>query len=90
MLAYYVHDDKKAQDYLIIPEIDLTIPVDRHIMTDFISVRPAFSQRTGVALNSLKPDAFGRIVATRDDQGDVCVVDIALWQKRMAVHLESI
>lgn len=89
MLAYYVHDDKKGQDFMIVPELDATVSVDRQIMTDFISVSPDFSQWTGAALNGLNPETFGRVVATRDDQGDVCIMDTDFWQQRMASYLGS-
>lgn len=87
MRAYLVHDQKKEQDLMILPEKNLTVPVNRRVMTDFISVRPNFSQWSGSDLKGLAPETFGRIVATRDDAGDVCVIEASLWQERMAMHL---
>ncbi len=74
---------------MIIPEKDITVTVDRQIMNAFISVHPDFDQWSGSPLNGLNPESFGQVVATRDDQGDVCVVDTGLWQQRMTLFLGS-
>lgn len=87
MKAYFVHDDKKQQDLMILPEADRVCTVDRPIMADFIAVTPNFSQWTGEALNGLSPDTFGSVLATREDDGDVCVIDLPRWQQRMGFHL---
>jgi hypothetical protein len=86
MQAYLVHDAKKQSDMLVLPEMDRLIPVNREVLTDFISVRPDFSQWSGLHLNGLSPETFGRVVATREEKEDVCIVDEPLWQQRMS-HL---
>lgn len=87
MQAHLVHDAKKEHDVLILPEADRLIQVDRRVLEDFIAVRPDFSQWTGTPLNGLPPRAFGRIIATREEKEDVCIVDEPLWHRRMAFHL---
>ena len=87
MRAYYVYDEKKDQDHIIIPDADVRTPANRLNMEEFIGVRPDFTRIVGQPLNDLAPTVFGRIVATRDDDGDVCVADSRLWQQRMRVHL---
>jgi hypothetical protein len=86
MQAYLVHDAKKQSDMLVLPEMDRLIPVNREVLMDFISVRPDFSQWSGLHLNGLSPETFGRVVATRQEKEDVCIVDEPLWQQRMS-HL---
>jgi len=86
MRAYLVHDAKKQSDMLVLPEMDRLIPVNREVLTDFISVRPDFSRWSGSQLNGLSPETFGRVVATREEKEDVCIVDEPLWQQRMS-HL---
>jgi hypothetical protein len=35
----------------------------------------------------VKPEEFGTVVATRDDQGDVCIAQEDLWRERMLANL---
>lgn len=87
MKAYYVHNRQTGRDCIAIPENDRKITVDRDAMQTFIGVRPDFSDLTSEALNGCPPESLGTVIATRDDQGDVCVVDVVLWQQQMAAHL---
>ena len=87
MKAYIVHDSSKAQDLMVIPDTDRSIPVNREVMEAFIAVKPDFTAFDGPALNGLPVETFGQVVATRTADGDVCIVDEALWQQRMAAHL---
>jgi hypothetical protein len=87
MKAYYVHDSRKALDHIVIPERDIIVPVGRLVMEEFIGVSPEFSRMTGSSLNGLEPQHFGTVIATRDDQGDVCIENTAMWQERMQNHL---
>ena len=89
MKAFFVYDKKKQSDVLVVPETDCLIPVNRAVMETFIAVAPDFSGHAGQSLNGLPARAFGEIVATRQSDGDVCVVDKSLWQQRMAYHLGS-
>ena len=43
MLAYYVHDQKKEKDAIVIPDMGCSVPVDRERMEAFISVNPDFA-----------------------------------------------
>ena len=87
MRAYYIYDEKKDRDYIAIPETNVLADVDRSKISEFIAVRPDFNRFQGSSLNAMQPAAFGRIVATRDDDGDVCVAEAGLWRQRMQVHL---
>jgi hypothetical protein len=87
MIAYYVHDSKKQDDLIILPEMECAVPVDKDRMEAFISVDPMFAQWSGDACGTVSPEDFGTVVATRDDNGDVCVVDQELWRSRMQYHL---
>lgn len=87
MKAFYVHDSRKALDHIVIPERDILVPVDRPAMEEFIAVSPKFDQMTGSSLNGLDPRKFGAVIATRDDQGDVCIEDTIAWHERMQTYL---
>ena len=87
MIAYFVHDARKALDHIVIPEMDSMTEVNREVLELFISVEPRFDALPRKALNRLTPRHFGCVVATRDDQGDVCVEDACLWQERMQHYL---
>jgi len=87
MRAFLVHDQNKNQDVVVLPEIQRLVRVDQKVLNDFISVHPEFSKWTGEAVKGLPPETFGQIVATREEKGDVCIVDANLWQKLMTLYL---
>jgi len=87
MIAYYVHDDKKENDVIVIPDRECTIPVDKQRLEAFISVDPVFAGWPGDACGLVSPEDFGGIVATRDDDGDVCIIHHDLWRERMGHYL---
>jgi hypothetical protein len=87
MIAYFVHDSKKASDTIYLPGLGCFVPVDKAAMERFISVKPDFANWTGQACSFLKPEEFGTVVATRDDHGDVCIVQQDLWRERMFANL---
>ena len=87
MIAYYVHDKKKDNDLIVLPEMGCSVAVDAARMEAFISVKPEFDSWSGDACGELSPEDFGTIVATREDLGDVCVVNHDLWRRRMEHYL---
>ena len=89
MIAYYVHDNKKKNDVIVLPDPGCTVTVDRQRMESFISVNPNFADWSGEACSDLSPEDFGTVVATRDDSGDVCVANHELWRERMDHYLGS-
>jgi hypothetical protein len=89
MIAYFVHDEHKAFDTIYLPDKGCFVPVDRSAMERFISVKPEFATWNGQVCTFVKPEEFGTVVASRDDQGDVCIVRQELWRERMFAHLGS-
>jgi hypothetical protein len=89
MLAYYVHDDRKENDVIVLPDMGCAVPVDRERMAAFISVNPGLTTWSGDACSDLTPEDFGIVVATREDQGDVCVINHEIWRRRMEHYLGS-
>jgi hypothetical protein len=87
MIAYFVHDKQKASDTIYLPDLGCFVPVGKTVMERFISVRPDFANWTGQACTFVKPEEFGTVVATRDDQGGVCIVQQELWRERMFANL---
>jgi len=87
MKAFFVYDVKQQKDIMVVPQKDIAITVDRSVMEEFIAVEPDFSKYAGDPLNETPPEALGVIVATRESDGDVCIVEEALWQQRMLFHL---
>jgi hypothetical protein len=61
--------------------------VDKDAMERFIAVTPDFAKWKGQACTFVKPEEFGTVVASRDDQGDVCIVNQDLWRERMFANL---
>ena len=89
MIAYYVHDDKKENDVIVIPNRECAVPVDRERLEAFISVDPVFASWPGNACGVVSTEDFGVVIATRDDNGDVCVIDPERWRERMEYYLGS-
>lgn len=87
MRAFFVYDKKQDKDFLVIPDTDVLAVVDRSVTEIFIDVKPDFTSIKGSRLNQLSPEVFGRILATRDDDGDVCIAEPGLWPDRMRFHL---
>ena len=87
MIAYYVHDEKKQNDVIVIPDRECSITVDRERLEAFISVDPVFAGWPGDACGLVSPEDFGVVIATRDDGGDVCVMDPEKWRERMEHYL---
>jgi hypothetical protein len=87
MIAYFVHDTDQGRDLLVIPETGCTAAVDERVMGQFIAPVPHFAGIEGDSCAAPIPEDFGTVIATREEEGDVCVRDAALWQARMAHHL---
>lgn len=90
MIAYYAYDENKDTDTIFLPDEGCSVAVDTVIFQTFISASPDFSSWKGNACGGLSPDDFGTVAATRDDQGDVCVLRKEIWRKRMEHHLGRI
>ena len=87
MIAYYVHDAKKENDVIVIPDRECSTTVDRERLEAFISVDPVFASWSGDTCELVSPEDFGVVIATRDDGGDVCVMDQEKWRQRMEHYL---
>ena len=87
MIAYYVHDSKKEIDLIVLPDMGCSVAVDAGRLEAFISVNPDFASWSGDACGELSPENFGTIVASRNEGGDVCVVNHDLWRRRMTHYL---
>ena len=89
MIAYYVYDEKKENDTIVIPEMGCGISVTADIFEKFISVEPDFTAWSGDACGELSPEDFGTIIASREDLGDVCVTNNDMWRKRMFFYMNK-
>ena len=87
MIAYYVYDEEKEHDVIVLPDRECSVPVDAERMEAFISVDPNFASWPGDTCGIVSPEDFGVVIATRDDGGDVCVVNHELWRERMQYYL---
>jgi hypothetical protein len=87
MIAYFVHNKKEQVDVIVIPDLGCRVPVDAERLQAFIAVSPDFKKWSGDACGHMAAQDFGSILATRDDCGDVNVVDEKLWRERMTHYL---
>ena len=83
MLAYYVYDLHKNRDVVFLPDRGCRVAVTPEVMQMFIGVEPDFTTWPGDSCQALEPEDFGTVIATREDHGDVCVLNEALWHQRM-------
>ncbi|MGB5984015.1 MAG: hypothetical protein WBG37_01825 [Desulfobacterales bacterium] len=88
MDAFYVHDPRKKDDLIILPQSSCSVTVDAQRLREFIGAKPDFAQWSGDACGNLRPEDFGKVVATRAADGDVCILEAELWQQRMAHYLD--
>jgi len=84
MIAYYVHDEKKKDDLIVIPDMGCAITVTPNAFEEFISVNPVFAKWSGDSCGMVEPENFGTVVATREEGGDVCILKEEIWRERMA------
>ncbi|MGD8366491.1 MAG: hypothetical protein PVG78_02520 [Desulfobacterales bacterium] len=82
MLAYFVHNAKNQNDVIVIPDMHCSVRVDPERFEAFISATPNFAEWSGEACE-LPPEDMGKVVATRDEFGDVCVLDDDAWRSRV-------
>jgi hypothetical protein len=87
VIAYFVHNKKEQVDIIVIPDLGCRVPVDAERLQAFIAVSPDFKEWSGDACGLMAAEDFGTILATRDDCGDVNIVNEKLWRERMAYHL---
>ena len=87
MIAYFVQDSKKENDLIVLTDRGCSVEVTPLHMERFISVDPVFASWSGDSCGEFAPENFGTVVATRDDGGDVCVMDHELWRQRMEHYL---
>ena len=87
MIAYFVHNPKTDSDTIVLPDMSCAIAVDHEKFEAFISPKPLFAKWSGDTCAHIDPGDFGTVAATRDEDGDVCVVDEKLWRKRMDYHM---
>lgn len=87
MIAYFVHNARKNMDTVYLPDRACFMAADAAVLERFIAVKPDFADWTGQACAVVEPEEFGTVVATRDDQGDVCIVNQELWRERMLALL---
>ena len=89
MIAYFVHNAATESDLIYLPNMHCFLSVDRERMEAFISVNPDFSSWSGETCELVPPEELGDVIATREDQGDVTVLNPELWKQRMMAHLGS-
>ena len=87
MIAFFVHDSTTGNDMIVLPEMACAVAVDRNIFEKFISPSPNFAEWSGDACDIVSPGDLGVVAASRDDQGDVDILDQELWRKRMDFHM---
>ena len=87
MIAYFVHNNDTDSDLIYLPDLQCFVPVDRGRMEAFISVEPDFASWSGEKCTVVTPEEFGGVIATREDKGDVCILNHELWKERMMLHL---
>ena len=87
MIAYLVINRLNRQDTIVLPEIGCSVPVDSKRLQAFISPAPDFANWSGDACEGMAPEQFGDVIASREDCGDVRVVNAELWREKMEHYL---
>lgn len=87
MAAYFIHNSKTETDVIIMPDMQCSFPVDAERMEAYIAVSPKFGAWSGDACGVVDPEDFGTVVATREEGGDVCILNEDIWKERMKYYL---
>ncbi len=87
MIAYYV--TKGQQDTVVIPEAQVAMRVDRAVLRHFLADEPDFAAWQGEPLSGRAPDAFGTVLATREDEAPPTILDQARWNDRVMAQLRA-
>lgn len=87
MIAYFVHNNDTDADLIYLPDSQCIVSVNRERMEAFISVEPDFASWSGDNCEAVSPEEFGGVIATREDKGDVCILNPELWKERMMSYL---
>ena len=83
-------DKKKKNDegeFIIIPETDQVVTADSQSLKEFISPSACFKTWIGMHHEDVKPEDFGKVIASRDDDGDIRVIDEEVWKKVMLTYI---
>ncbi len=89
MIAYFVHDSRKQSDLFVLPDMGCAVAVTPGRFETFIAPSPVFANWSGDTCGDLAPEKMGTVVATRDELGDVCVLDHDLWRQRMEFYMNG-
>ncbi len=89
MVAYYIYDERKDEDIILVPDMGCAVTVDKAMMEAFISPAPVFAEWSGETCVDVKPEDFGTVIASRQEGGDVCVLKDRIWQARMDHYLSK-
>jgi hypothetical protein len=88
MEAFYIHAPQKENDLIILPQSSCSVTVNTQRFKEFIAAKPNFSQWSGDSCGDLAPEDFGEVIASRSEEGDVCILKEDLWRQRMAHYLD--
>lgn len=81
MIAYYV--TKKAYDSIVLPQAGRFCQVDAALLRRFLADSPDFANWPGDDLEGLKPEDFGTVIATREDDADPVIRDQETWNQQV-------
>ncbi|HEY9855090.1 MAG TPA: hypothetical protein V6D05_05080 [Stenomitos sp.] len=86
MIGYYV--TQRQQDTVVIPEAGVAQRVDRAVLRRFLADDPEFGTWEGEALGGRKPEDFGTVLATREEEAPPTILDQAHWNERVMAQLK--
>ena len=86
MIAYFVYNPEKKEDIFVLPDMGCSVAADKEKFEEFIGVQPEFTRWAGDSCTEMAPEDFGKVVASREATGDVCILDENLWRERMAFY----
>ena len=78
---------KKARDTIYLPDQGCFVPVEQHRHGTVHFGHARFRQLDGPGVYLRHTRRVRDLVATRDDQGDVCIARQDLWRERMFANL---
>jgi hypothetical protein len=87
MIAYFVHHGQSSTDTIYLPEKRCCYPVDRTLLAAFLGTGPDSACWSEDGCIEVPPEEFGEVIALRDENGDMNVINHELWQQRLTAVL---
>ena len=87
MIAYFVHNNETKTDTIYLPGRECCYTVNRSRMAEFLSQDLDFQNPSSDICIDVPPEEFGGVIALRDENGELRVLNPELWRLRLTAFM---